>query len=161
MFKCLSLNGRSSTTPNLDCVLFVYTMDHGKEIVDSGVSVEGTSRLFPHEKLEDELELSDSEGSLEPTSLHHLSERDEEDEDGTLRRNPKKIMRRNVTKILRRNLKKTQRRIPKETTWSTVLNKHTKCSIFPMWIISQLVLVFIGNKFIKKKCPQHNVRFTA
>ncbi|CAI9277221.1 unnamed protein product [Lactuca saligna] len=36
---------------------------------------------FPHEKLKAELELSDSEGILEPTTPLSLSERDEEDED--------------------------------------------------------------------------------
>nr|KAJ0216652.1 hypothetical protein LSAT_V11C300132060 [Lactuca sativa] len=46
-----------------------------------GVSVEGTSGLLPHEKLKAELELSDSEGNLEPTTPLNLSERDEEDED--------------------------------------------------------------------------------
>ena len=56
-------------------------MDHGKAIVDGGVSVEGTSGLLPHEKLKAELELSDSEGNLEPTTPLSLSERDEEDED--------------------------------------------------------------------------------
>nr|KAJ0206865.1 hypothetical protein LSAT_V11C500296260 [Lactuca sativa] len=56
-------------------------MDHGKAIVDGGVSVEGTNGLLPHEKLKAELELSDSEGSLEPTTPLSLSERDEEDED--------------------------------------------------------------------------------
>nr|KAJ0204753.1 hypothetical protein LSAT_V11C500258430 [Lactuca sativa] len=56
-------------------------MDHGKAIVDGGVSVEGTSGLLAHEKLKAELELSDSEGNLEPTTPLSLSERDEEDED--------------------------------------------------------------------------------
>nr|KAJ0219575.1 hypothetical protein LSAT_V11C300131780 [Lactuca sativa] len=56
-------------------------MDHGKAIVDGGVSVEGTSGLLPHVKLKAELELFDSEGSLEPTTPLSLSERDEEDED--------------------------------------------------------------------------------
>ncbi|XP_052619740.1 ribosome biogenesis protein ERB1-like [Lactuca sativa] len=56
-------------------------MDHGKAIVDGGVSVEGTSGLLPHEKLKAESELSDSEGNLEPTTPLSLSERDEEDED--------------------------------------------------------------------------------
>ncbi|XP_052621839.1 uncharacterized protein LOC128127397 [Lactuca sativa] len=56
-------------------------MDHEKAIVDGGVSVEGTSGLLPHEKLKAELELSDSEGNLEPTTPLSLSERDEEDED--------------------------------------------------------------------------------
>nr|KAJ0222417.1 hypothetical protein LSAT_V11C200052120 [Lactuca sativa] len=56
-------------------------MDRGKAIVDSGVSGEGTSGLLPHEKLKAELELSDSEGSLEPTTPLNLSEQDEKDED--------------------------------------------------------------------------------
>nr|KAJ0210387.1 hypothetical protein LSAT_V11C400226600 [Lactuca sativa] len=56
-------------------------MDHGKAIVDGGVSVEGTSGLLPHEKLKAELELSELEGNLEPTTPLSLSERDEEDED--------------------------------------------------------------------------------
>ncbi|CAI9264967.1 unnamed protein product [Lactuca saligna] len=56
-------------------------MGRGKVVVDGGVSVEGTSGLLPHEKLKVELELSDSEGSLEPTTPLSLSERDEEDED--------------------------------------------------------------------------------
>nr|KAJ0207852.1 hypothetical protein LSAT_V11C500228720 [Lactuca sativa] len=65
----------------MECVSFVGTIDHGKAIVDGGVSVEGTSGLLPHEKLNAELELSDSEGSLEPTTPLSLSERDEEDDD--------------------------------------------------------------------------------
>ncbi|CAI9268434.1 unnamed protein product [Lactuca saligna] len=56
-------------------------MDRGKAIVDGVVSVEGTSGLLPHEKLKVELELYDSEGSLEPSTPLSLSERDEEDED--------------------------------------------------------------------------------
>nr|KAJ0222512.1 hypothetical protein LSAT_V11C200051360 [Lactuca sativa] len=57
------------------------TIDHGKAVVDGGVSVEGTSGLLPHEKLKAKLELSDSEDSLEPTTPLNLSERDEEEED--------------------------------------------------------------------------------
>ncbi|CAI9260711.1 unnamed protein product [Lactuca saligna] len=56
-------------------------MDRGKVVVDSGVSVEVTSGLLPHEKLKAELELSDSEGILEPMTPLSISERDEEDED--------------------------------------------------------------------------------
>nr|KAJ0216260.1 hypothetical protein LSAT_V11C300142470 [Lactuca sativa] len=56
-------------------------MDHGKVIIDSRVSGEGTSGLLPLEKLKVELELSDSEGSPEPTTPLRLSERDVEDED--------------------------------------------------------------------------------
>ncbi|CAI9269789.1 unnamed protein product [Lactuca saligna] len=56
-------------------------MNRGKAVVDGGVSVEGTSGSRPHEKLKAELELSDLEDSLEPTTPLNLSERDEEDED--------------------------------------------------------------------------------
>ncbi|CAI9261344.1 unnamed protein product [Lactuca saligna] len=56
-------------------------MDHGKAIINGGVSVEGTSGLLLHEKLKAELELFDSEDSLEPTTPLSLSECDEEDED--------------------------------------------------------------------------------
>ncbi|CAI9288117.1 unnamed protein product [Lactuca saligna] len=46
-----------------------------------GVSFDGISGLLPHEKLKAELDLSDSEGNLEPTTPLNLSERDEEDDD--------------------------------------------------------------------------------
>nr|KAJ0208383.1 hypothetical protein LSAT_V11C500276030 [Lactuca sativa] len=81
LFKRLSLNVRNSISPNRECVSFVGTTGRGKAIADGGVSVEGTSGLLPHEKLKAELELFDSEGSLEPTTPLSLSERDEEDED--------------------------------------------------------------------------------
>ncbi|CAI9277994.1 unnamed protein product [Lactuca saligna] len=56
-------------------------MDRGKAIVDGGVLVEGTSGLLLHEKLKAELELSDSEGSLEPMNPPNLSKWDEEEDD--------------------------------------------------------------------------------
>ncbi|CAI9302441.1 unnamed protein product [Lactuca saligna] len=65
----------------MDCVSFVGTMDRGNAVVNGGVSGAGTSGLLSNKKLKAELELPDSEGSLEPTTPLNLSERDEEDED--------------------------------------------------------------------------------
>nr|KAJ0211446.1 hypothetical protein LSAT_V11C400189050 [Lactuca sativa] len=56
-------------------------MDHAKAIFNSGMLGEGTSGLLLHEKLKAELELSDSEGSMEQATPLNLYERDEEDKD--------------------------------------------------------------------------------